>query len=139
MTDLTERGLQVFGELLGEDLAAQLRLGLSGTGFGAPVGKLATDFVFGSIWSRDGLERRERSLVVISVLITLHQVQELKNHVRIGLNNGLTIRELEEVLIQTIPYVGFPAVATASSAVVEVLRERGLDTTTVTAEERGLL
>lgn len=139
MTDLTDRGLQVFGELLGEDLAAQLRLGLSDDGFGSPIGKLATDFVFGSIWSRDGLERKERSLVVLGILIAQRQVHELKNHVRIGLNNGLTVRELEEVLVQTLPYVGFPAVAMASSAVVEVLRERGLDTTTLTAEDRGLI
>ncbi|HEY6868866.1 MAG TPA: carboxymuconolactone decarboxylase family protein, partial [Novosphingobium sp.] len=64
---------------------------------------------------------------------------ELKNHIRIGLTNGLTVREIEEALIQTLPYVGFPAVAGATSAIVEVLREAGLDTQTRTAEERGML
>lgn len=139
MDDLTERGLQVFSDLMGPDGAEQMRAATNDTGFGADVARLATDFAFGSVWSRDGLERKQRSLVVIGVLIAQRQYQELKNHIRIGLTNGLTLREIEEAIIQTTPYVGFPAVASAMGPVMEVLRERGLDTGTVTAEERGLL
>lgn len=139
MTDVTEQGLKVFAEIMGPELAEQLRLGLDSTDFGAAIGKLATDFAFGSVWARDGLERKQRSLVVIGVLIAQRQILELKNHIRIGLTNGLTVREIEEALIQTIPYVGFPAVASATSAIIEVLREKGLDTQTRTAEERGML
>jgi 4-carboxymuconolactone decarboxylase len=139
MSDVTERGLKLFGEIMGEDRAAEMRQGIDGTGFGAAIGKLATDFAFGSVWARDGLERKQRSLVVISVLIAQRQMQELKNHVRIGLRNGLTATEIEEALIQTLPYVGFPAVASAMSAIIEVLREEGIDTQSRTSEERGLL
>lgn len=139
MTDLTEQGLKVFTEIMGPEPAQHLRRGLDSSDFGAAIGKLATDFAFGSVWARDGLERKHRSLVVIGVLIAQRQILELKNHIRIGLTNGLTVREIEEALIQTIPYVGFPAVASATSAIVEVLREKGLDTRTRTAEERGLL
>ena len=64
---------------------------------------------------------------------------ELRNHVRIGVTNGLTAKELEEVLIQAVPYAGFPAVASALTAVLETLRELGLDTASPTSEERGLL
>jgi 4-carboxymuconolactone decarboxylase len=137
--DLTERGLKLFAEIMGEERAAEMRAGLGREGFGAAIGKLATDFAFGSVWSRDGLERKQRSLVVIGILIAQRQTLELKNHVRIGIRNGLTTREIEEALIQTIPYVGFPAVASATTAIVEVLREQGLDTTTRTSEERGML
>jgi 4-carboxymuconolactone decarboxylase len=139
MTDVTERGLQVFGEIMGEERARQMRLGIESDGFGSAIAKLATDFAFGSVWGRDGLERKQRSLVVIGILIAQRQTAELKNHIRIGLTNGLTPREIEEALIQTLPYVGFPAVASATSAIVEVLREAGVDTQTRTAEERGML
>lgn len=139
MSDVTERGLQLFAEIMGEERAAQMRLGIQSTGFGAAIGKLATDYAFGSVWARDGLERKQRSLVVIGVLIAQRQILELKNHIRIGITNGLTVREIEEALIQTLPYVGFPAVASATTAIVEVLRELGLDTQTQTAEERGML
>jgi 4-carboxymuconolactone decarboxylase len=51
----------------------------------------------------------------------------------------LTVRELEEVLIQCVPYLGFPAVATATTEMLETLRELGLETDSKTSEERGLL
>lgn len=139
MSDLTETGLRIFGELLGEGAARQLQASFDDEGFGSAVGKLAADFAFGSVWARDGLERSRRSLVVIGVLIALGHTTELKNHIRIGIANGLSVREIEEALIQTIPYVGFPAAASATSAIIEVLRELGLDTQTRTGEERGLL
>ena len=138
-SETTERGLKVFAEMMGEDRAAAMRAGLTGNHFGAAIGQLAVDYAFGDVWARDGLARKQRSLVVIGILIAQRQVAELKNHVRIGIANGLTSRELEEVLIQAIPYTGFPAVASAMSAVIEVLRELGLDTATRTSEERGML
>ena len=76
---------------------------------------------------------------MISTLIAQRQTSELRNHIRIAINNGLTPREIEEALIQTLPYIGFPAVASAMTAIIEVLRELGLDTATATSEERGLL
>lgn len=136
---LTEKGLAVFGELMGEAAREAMASGLESRGFGGDIGELACQFAFGSIWARDGLERKQRSLVVLGVLIAQRQAGELRNHVRIALNNGLTPREIEEALIQTLPYVGFPAVASATTAIIEVLRERGIDTSTPTSQERGLL
>lgn len=137
--DLTERGLDVFGEMMGDTARQAMADGIGSRSFGGDIGELACQFAFASVWGRDGLERKYRSLVVLSVLIAQRQPSELKNHVRIALNNGLTPREIEEALIQTVPYVGFPAVASAMTAIIEVLRERGLDTETRTSEERGLL
>jgi 4-carboxymuconolactone decarboxylase len=77
--------------------------------------------------------------VTLGALIALRQTGELKNHVRAAINNGLTVKELEEALIQTTPYVGFPAVASATTAFVEVLQERGIDASAKSPEERGLL
>jgi 4-carboxymuconolactone decarboxylase len=137
--DLTEKGLGVFGELMGETARNAMAEGLEHRGFGGDISELACQFAFGAVWGREGLERKYRSLVVLSVLIAQRQASELKNHVRIGLKHGLTPREIEEALIQTLPYVGFPAVASAMTAIIEVLRELGIDTATRTSEERGLL
>jgi 4-carboxymuconolactone decarboxylase len=139
MTGTTERGLQVFAEIMGEDAASGMKAAMASGEFGADIATLATDFAFGSVWGRSGLDRKQRSLVTIGILIAQRQTAELRNHVRIGVTNGLTARELEEVLIQAIPYAGFPAVASAMTAVLETLRELGMDTTSTTSEERGLL
>lgn len=140
MNDRIERGLQVFADMMGPERAAAMRGAVEQpAGFGAPIARLATEYAFADVWGRDGLERAKRSLVTLGILIASRQTLELKNHVRIAVANGLTVRELEEVLIQSLPYVGFPAVASATTAVVETLREMGLDLTTRTSEEKGLL
>jgi len=54
----------------------------------APIASLAVDFVYGKVWSRDGLDRKQRSLVTIGVLIAIRQLSELENHMRIGLENA---------------------------------------------------
>lgn len=139
MDERLEYGLKVFSEIMGEDKAAGLRAAAGSTGFGSGVGKIAIGTAFADVWGRDGLERKQRSLVTLAILIATRQSLELKNHVRIAVRNGLTVRELEEVLIQSIPYIGFPAVASATTVMIETLRELGLDTETKTSEERGLL
>jgi 4-carboxymuconolactone decarboxylase len=139
MSTARERGVQVFREIMGDQRAEALQAAAESTEFGAGIAGLALDYAFGSVWARAGLERKQRSLLTIGMLIASHQILELKNHVRIGVTNGLTVRELEEILIHAVPYVGFPAVASATTAVLEVLRELKLDTRTKTAEERGLL
>jgi 4-carboxymuconolactone decarboxylase len=139
MSNIRAKGVQLFREIMGEQRARTLQEAAESKGFGADIAGLALDFAFGSVWTRAGLERKQRSILTIGMLLASHQILELKNHIRIGVANGLTARELEEVLIHAVPYVGFPAVASATTAVVEVLRELGLDTETKTAEERGLL
>jgi 4-carboxymuconolactone decarboxylase len=139
MNDHSERGLKVFGEIMGEDNAKALRAAAEGSGFASGIARLAVDYVFADVWARDGLERKQRSLVTIAVLIATQQTHELRNHVRIAIRNGLTVRELEEVLFQCLPYLGFPAVATATTQMLETLRELGLETESKTSEEQGLL
>jgi len=84
---------------------------------------MSMEFVFGQIWSRDFLDAKQRSLVTIGMLIALRQTEQLKNHIRIGLTNGLTIRQIEEATIQAAAYAGFPAAHTASNAILEVLQD----------------
>ena len=123
MSELTERGLKLFSEIRDQDRAATMRARLEREEFGSALSRLATDFVFGSVWAREGLERKQRSLVTIAVLIALGRTEELKNHVRIGLKNGLTITEIEEAILQTAAYAGFPAAWSASNAATDVLQD----------------
>lgn len=139
MTDVRAIGERLFTEIMGEERGAEMRRSIVEGGFAGAMAGLATDFSFGTVWAREGLDRKQRSLVTIGVLIAQRQMAELKNHFRIALTNGVLRTELEEALIQAVPYTGFPAVASASGALIEVLRERGLDTETRTSSERGLL
>lgn len=72
------------------------------------LGDWAMKWAFGEIWSRPQLSRRDRSLVVIAILATLGQEAELGFHVRGGLNHGLTVDEIEEVMTHLCLYIGFP-------------------------------
>ncbi len=72
------------------------------------LGHLILDFAFGDVWSRPQLSRRDRSLVVISVLTALSAAAELEAHVRGALHHGVTREEIEEVMIMMVLYGGFP-------------------------------
>ena len=73
------------------------------------VGEKALEFAFGEIWSRTEMSRRDRSLVVISILTVLGRNDELDFHIQGGLNHGLTEEEILEIMVQMIIYGGFPA------------------------------
>jgi 4-carboxymuconolactone decarboxylase len=134
------QGVALVTEMLGPQFAAGIQAAAGSDAFGADCAAIALESAFGAVWARPGLERKQRSLVTLGILIAAGKPAELKNHVRAGLNNGLTVTELQEVLIQAIPYCGFPAVAEAIEATVAVLRERGLvDEQVKTAKDRGML
>ena len=72
------------------------------------VGRIAYRWVFGDLWSRDELSRRDRSIVVISILTMLGCTDELAFHVPAGLNHGLSRTEIEEIMVQMTIYGGIP-------------------------------
>jgi 4-carboxymuconolactone decarboxylase len=139
LDEKSEHGLAVIGDMMGPEFAGKLRASATSGKFGSPISQMAIHYAFSDAWGRVGLEKKEKSLIVIGILIAQRQTAELKNHVKIGVANGLTVKDLEETLIQAAPYVGFPCVATAMTAVIEALREIGLDPNVKTSEERGLL
>jgi 4-carboxymuconolactone decarboxylase len=134
------RGRAVVSEMLGEPFLEKLSSIAASGQFGAANAGLALEFAFGAVWARDGLSRQQRSLVTLGILIGSGRFGELKNHVRAGLRNGLGVNELQEVIVQAIPYCGFPAAAEATEATVAVLREQGLlDPGHSSAKDRGIL
>jgi 4-carboxymuconolactone decarboxylase len=102
-----EDGLRIRREVLGADYVD--RSLANANEFSRPIQELVTEYCWGVVWSRDGLERKTRSLINIAMLTALNRGHELGSHVRGALNNGATVEEIQEVLLQTAIYVGVPA------------------------------
>jgi 3-oxoadipate enol-lactonase/4-carboxymuconolactone decarboxylase len=85
--------------------------------------ELITRYAWGSIWTRPGLARRDRSIAVLTALIAGRHFEELEFHLRAALTNGLTREEIVEVLLQSAIYVGVPAANTAFAVANQVLAE----------------
>lgn len=82
---------------------------------------LLTGYAWGEVWTRPGLDRRTRSCITIAMLVALGRDEELKLHIRGALNNGVTVDELKEILLQTAVYCGVPAANTAFRVAAELL------------------
>lgn len=74
---------------------------------------------FAAVWARPGLERMTRSIITISVLTALGRSEELKSHIRMGMNNGLTREELKEIFLHVGIYAGVPTAVAAVRAAME--------------------
>lgn len=86
----------------------------------------AVEIGWGYIWARPGLDRRTRSLINLGMLTALRATHELKVHVKGALNNGVTVDEIKEALLQAGVYAGMPAALEAFRAANEVLVAEGL-------------
>ncbi|WFE27383.1 4-carboxymuconolactone decarboxylase [Solwaraspora sp. WMMD791] len=93
------------------------------TGFTADFQDFITRYAWGSVWARDGLDRRTRSCITLALLTALHCTDELAMHVRAALRNGLTADEISEVLLHTAVYAGVPAANSAYAVAQRVLAE----------------
>jgi 4-carboxymuconolactone decarboxylase len=130
MSDDFEKGLAVFADVYGEEAADGCRKGAeSGDDFTALHIKWSMELPFGQVWTReDKLSRRDRSLAVLGMCIGQRSFDEIRYHTIMGVANGLTRAEIEEVFLSTIPYCGFPAANTAKAAMLagfKVLEEQG--------------
>lgn len=135
-----ESGARFIAGVMGEPFGAAFRSAAEAEKFGSGITRMAAGWAFHDAWQHGGISRKEKSIAIISTLIATRQPAELKNHVKIGIANGLSVTELEGLLIQLTPYVGFPCIASATTAVVEAMREAGISPDDLmTSEERGLL
>ena len=86
---------------------------------------IATEWCWGYVWDRPGLDRKTRSIMNLAMLTALNRSPEIKLHVRGAINNGLTVEEIKEVLLHATVYCGIPAGLDAFKAANEVLKEMG--------------
>ena len=122
------RGMQVRREVLG---AAHVDAAVARqTAFTEPFQDFITRTAWGDVWSREGLDRRTRSIITLAALLALGQEAELRLHVRAALTNGLTREEISEVFLHTAIYAGVPAANSAYAAAQEVFATIDEETTT---------
>lgn len=123
MTNWRDEGLNVFREMLPGVLPDDLpNEDVSfGKGFAPELMEIGIEGIFGRLWTRPGLSRRDRSLVTLGILIALGAEAEMESHFRIAKRNGLSDEELAEVVYHSTGYAGFPAGNTAKACAVRAL------------------
>ena len=102
-----DRGLKLRKQVLGADYVDKSMA--AADDFSMPMQELSTEYCWGHVWTRPGLELRERSLINIAMISALNRPHELKLHVKAALNNGLTREQIREVILQVAVYCGVPA------------------------------
>jgi|SRR6476646_2372581 len=116
-----EKGMEVRRAVLGDEHVN--RSLQNATAFNRDFQELLTRYAWGEIWTRPGLPRHTRSLIVIATLVALDRPEELRMHIRAAFNNGVTRDDIKEVLLQSAVYCGLPAANSAFHAAEEVFAE----------------
>lgn len=119
--EVRDAGMVVRREVLGD--AHVDRATAATTDFTRDFQELITQYAWGSIWTRPGLDRRSRSLITLTALVARGHHEELAMHVRAARTNGLTVEEIKETLLQTAIYCGVPDANTAFRIAQRVLDE----------------
>ena len=87
--------------------------------------RITTEWCWGYAWTRPGLERKTRSMLNLAMLTALNRPAEIKLHVKGALNNGVSVEEIKEILLQATVYCGIPAGLDAFKVANLVLEEEG--------------
>jgi 4-carboxymuconolactone decarboxylase len=119
--ELFDKGLKTRREVLGADYVDNAIR--NADEFNLPMQELVTQYCWGDVWNRPGLDRRTRSLLNLAMISALNRPHELKLHVRGALNNGVTREEIQEVFLQVAVYCGMPAAIDGFRVAREAFKE----------------
>lgn len=120
--ELYDKGMKVRREVLGDEYVDRALQSVDE--FTREFQQMVTEHAWGAIWSRPGLPRKQRSLINLGMLAALNRPEEFELHFRGALNNGCTLEELKETLLQIAVYCGMPAGVGAFRIARKVLAER---------------
>jgi 4-carboxymuconolactone decarboxylase len=120
---LFDQGLQTRREVLGAEYVDATMA--NADDFSRPLQELVTQYCWGDVWNRPGLDRRTRSLLNLAMLTALNRPHELKQHVKGALRNGVTKDEILEVFLHTAIYCGVPAAIDSFRSAREVFKDMG--------------
>ena len=126
MSDRAEAGMRTRRAVLGS--AHVDRAEAAKTAFDAPFQDFITEGAWGSVWSRPGLTRRERSLITLALLAALGHWEEVAMHVRATANTGASPEDVREAMLHVAVYAGVPAANQALKVAREVYAETGVET-----------
>ena len=104
---LFERGLKLRKQVLGKTYVE--RQLANADAFSMPMQELATKSAWGMVWARPGLPRKVRSMLNIAMLVALGKAEELELHLDGAIRNGVTKKEIGEILLHSAIYCGYPA------------------------------
>lgn len=116
-----EKGLKARKEVVGAEYVD--RAFKEADAFSLPMQELVTEYCWGWLWNRPGLERKTRSMLNIAMLAVLNRPAELKSHVKGALRNGCTREEIAEVLLQAAVYGGVPVGMSSFALAREAFKE----------------
>jgi 4-carboxymuconolactone decarboxylase len=119
-----EKGLAIRRAVLGNDYVDKAMS--TADDFNRPMQELTTQYCWGEIWGRPGLDRRTRSMINLAMISALNRPHEIKAHVKGAINNGLTKDDIKEVFLQVAIYCGVPAGVDSFRAAQEVFKELGI-------------
>jgi len=122
--EMFEKGLKIRREVLGAAFVDNAIA--SADDFNRPLQELVTQYCWGEIWGRPGLDRRTRSIINLAMISALNRPHEVKMHVKGALNNGLTKDDIKEVFLQVAIYCGVPAGVDSFRIAREVFQEMGI-------------
>ena len=120
--DLMRQGMQTRREVLGDEYVDAAVSAT--TDFDKDFQEYITSSAWGSVWSREGLSRRDRSLITVAQLASLHYWDELALHIRAAIRNGVTRDEIKEAMLHVAVYAGVPAANSANKIAKQVFLEQ---------------
>jgi len=123
--DQFDRGLKVRKEVLGAEYVE--RALSKSNSFNKDFQNIVTEYCWGGSWGRGGLSKQTRSLLNLAMLSSLGRSQEFKLHLRGALNNGCSLEDIRETLIQVAVYCGIPAGVEAFRLANEVFEAEGIE------------
>ena len=119
-----EKGLAIRRQVLGAEFVDNAIK--TADDFNRPLQELVTQYCWGEIWGRPGLDRKTRSFINLAMISALNRPHEVKMHIKGALNNGLTKNDIQEVFLQVAIYCGVPAAVDSFRIAKEVFQELGI-------------
>jgi 4-carboxymuconolactone decarboxylase len=119
-----DKGLSIRRDVLGAEYVDNAIA--TADDFNRPLQELVTQYCWGEIWGRPGLNRKTRSLLNLAMLSALNRPHEIRMHIKGALKNGVTKEEIKEVFLQVAIYCGVPAAVDSFRVAREVFKEAGV-------------
>jgi len=116
-----DKGLEIRKAVLGEAYVTNALKNVDD--FNAPFQALLNEYCWGSVWGREELPRKTRSMLNIAMISILNRPHELRAHLKGALTNGVTRDEVREILMQVAIYGGMPAAVDSFRTAREVFAE----------------
>jgi len=91
--------------------------------FAPKMVSLTDDVLFGDIWERPLLSKRDRSLITVATLVALYRTDQMASHMKRAIDNGLTVEELVEAITHIAFYAGWPTAMTALTTAKQLFEQ----------------